>query len=118
VAWNNKKAGFFYLHILNEGDHIRNSPFTHLVLPGPTTPANCKIQGGFAQETPVIGVVNKFYIVACDQFDNEETSGGEPFTVNIQGGNNPIPLLLGLFFFRHHYHHHGLTLFIFIIYCY
>ena len=98
MAWNNKKAGFFYLHIQNEGDHIRNSPFTHLVLPGPTNPANCKIINGFNTETPTVGVVNKFTIVACDQFDNEETTGGEPFFVNIQGGNNPIPLLLGTLF--------------------
>ena len=96
VAFNNRVAGIFRMHITNEGVHIRNSPFTHQVLPGPTNPGNCKVLGGGiadGSQPPQSGVINSFLIQAADQFANKQIIGGEQFTVSIMGGNNPVPLV-------------------------
>ena len=96
VAFNNRVAGTYRLHITNESVHIRNSPFTHQVLPGPTNPAHCTVVGsGFAPNTPPpqSGTINTFAIRTGDQFGNMALRGGEEFSVTIEGGNNPVPLL-------------------------
>lgn len=93
-------AGIYRLHITNENVHIRNSPFTHQVLPGPTNPANCKVTGaGFTSGAPApqSGVINTCILQALDQFGNQQVTGGEPFSISIVGGNNPVPLVEGLF---------------------
>jgi hypothetical protein len=95
VAFNHKKAGYFILHILNGDLPIRNSPFTHVVNPGPTIPAKCRVEGD-GIVCPKSGFINSFLIVAVDQFDNQQSIGGEPFTVTIIGGNNPIPVFAGM----------------------
>ena len=96
VAFNNRVAGIFRMHITNDGVHIRNSPFTHQVFPGPTNPANCRVLGGGIADgsaSPKSGMINQFVIRAADQFDNTALQGGEQFSVSAAGGNNPVPLV-------------------------
>jgi len=95
VAWNNRKAGYFLLSVKNDRDHVRNSPFMHRVLPGPTTPANCRIEGLLGVPLAAAELL-RFTIVAQDQFNNRQVLDNEPFVVSITGGNTPVPLITDL----------------------
>lgn len=63
-----------------DGDHVKGSPFRVRVSAAATSAANCRITG-IGLNGAVANVESFFIIQARDRFNNDVTSGGEPFRV-------------------------------------
>eukprot|EP01138_Halocafeteria_seosinensis_P005585 gb/GECG01005708.1/.p1 GENE.gb/GECG01005708.1/~~gb/GECG01005708.1/.p1 ORF type:complete len:1018 (+),score=182.29 gb/GECG01005708.1/:1-3054(+) len=92
VEYTAPSVGIFELQVLYGGEHIFGSPFYPEVLPAPTAPKHCLVEGE-GMHTAHIGKKNYFTIVACDQFDAARGVGGDEFEVTVHGPAVPYDVV-------------------------
>ena len=80
-------AGRFSVHIKIDGTHVRASPLSVLVLPGPPSPSSWRYQGS-ALSLSTAGALSTFTVYAADEHGNTVSNADISFS-----GLYPKPLL-------------------------